>query len=333
MSGLYPTLEDMGVDKEARAQLALAQAAQQEQQQQQMQQQQYPPYGSSSSSTTTTTTTTSAPSGLYSSLLEEIGGDYLGIDTSPQAIMQHMPPEVQAQMQHDMQVTPYQPAQHAVAVPRRDLPGSQAIAALTPQTDRGLVAGTIRQGVREIVLAKNQDGKLGIAVKAIDKGVFVSFVWSNSAAAMGGLRFGDQILQVNGETVAGYSDSKALKLLKAAPSDRVVLAVRDRPWCRSITLRKDSLNHCGFTIRDGATASIVKDSSAARNGMLINHRVIEINGQNMVGLKDKEIVSFIQASPPSVTVTVMPLFIYTHLVKKIGSSLIKKYMDHSVPEL
>merc|ERR1711967_100738 len=92
--------------------------------------------------------------------------------------------------------------------------------------------------------------------------------------------------------------------------DRVVLAVRDRPWCRSITLRKDSLNHCGFTIRDGATASIVKDSSAARNGMLINHRVIEINGQNMVGLKDKEIVSFIQASPPSVTVTVMPLHLH-----------------------
>lgn len=273
---------------------------------------------------------------IYSSLLQEIGVDYLGLDTSPQAIMAHMPADVQQQMQSDMQLASYRPEQHALATttaPRRDLPGSQAIVALTKQDDRGLVAGTIRQGVREVVLAKDGNGKLGVAVKAIDKGVFVSFVWSKSAASMAGLRFGDQILQINGETVAGYSDSKALKCLKSAPADRIVLAVRDRPWCRSITVRKDSVNRCGFTIRNGSTASIVKDSSAARNGMLTNHRVIEINGQNTVGLKDKQIIEVIRASPPSVTVTVMPNFIYEHLVKKIGNSLIKKYMDHSVPEI
>lgn len=138
----------------------------------------------------------SVPTSLYGGLLQDLGVDYLGIDTSPEAIIAHMPPEVQMDMQREvgMQVATLPPQQ--LATRRSDLPGSQAIMPLTPQTDRGLVAGTIRQGVREIHLAKDESGKLGIAVKAIDKGVFVSFVWSNSAGAMAGLRFGDQILQV-----------------------------------------------------------------------------------------------------------------------------------------
>ncbi|EGD77435.1 syndecan binding protein [Salpingoeca rosetta] len=354
MSGLYPTLEDMTVDKEARAAIALTAASQQQQQPYQ----QPPSYASSSSApsmassyssamsgpygappppqaTTTTTTVATTYQSPYASLMEDLGVDYLGIDTSPQAIMSQMPAEVQHQMQHDyqMQVATMPPPEQRAVMPRQDLPGSHAIAALTPQTDRGLVAGTIRQGVREIVLAKSQEGKLGIAVKAIDKGVFVSFVWSNSAAAMAGLRFGDQILQINGQNVAGFSDSKALRALKSAPEERVVLAIRDRPWCRSLTVRKDSLNHCGFTVRGGSVSNIVKDSSAARNGLLINHRLIEVNGQNVVGMTDKGIVSVIKESPPSVTLTIMPTFIYNHLIKKIGSSLIKKYMDHTIPEI
>lgn len=60
------------------------------------------------------------------------------------------------------------------------------------------------------------------------QGVFVCFVKSGSAAALGGLRFGDQILSVNGELMAGYSHSKATKAIKKAPAERVVFAVRDR---------------------------------------------------------------------------------------------------------
>ena len=54
------------------------------------------------------------------------------------------------------------------------------------------------------------------------------FVKSGSAAALGGLRFGDQILSVNGELLAGYSHSKATKVIKKAPAERVVMGVRDR---------------------------------------------------------------------------------------------------------
>lgn len=83
-------------------------------------------------------------------------------------------------------------------------------------------------GVREVVLCKDAKGKCGVSFHIQSKGVFVCFVQNGSPAAMAGLRFGDQILQVNGETVAGYSEDKMVKLIKKAPSDRITLAVRDR---------------------------------------------------------------------------------------------------------
>ena len=61
----------------------------------------------------------------------------------------------------------------------------------------------------QVVLCKDADGKVGIRVKAVNKGVFVCLVARNSPAAMGGLRFGDQILQINGNNVAGFGENKA----------------------------------------------------------------------------------------------------------------------------
>ena len=40
----------------------------------------------------------------------------------------------------------------------------------------------------------------------------------------------------------------------------------------------------------------MKDSSAARNGLLIEHAILEINGQNVVGVKDKDISKILTAS-------------------------------------
>jgi len=60
------------------------------------------------------------------------------------------------------------------------------------------------------------------------QGVFVSFVHTNSPASLVGLRFGDQILQINGENVAGWDTDKVLKVLKKAPVERITMAIRDR---------------------------------------------------------------------------------------------------------
>merc|ERR1719494_1725684 len=95
----------------------------------------------------------------------------------------------------------------------------------------------------------------------------------------------------------------------------IEFAVRDRPFERSITLQKDSAGHVGFIFKEGKIKSIVKDSSAARNGLLIEQNILEINGQNVVGLKDKDTLEVLQVSSGSVTLTIIPSFIYEHMVK------------------
>lgn len=50
-------------------------------------------------------------------------------------------------------------------------------------------------------------------------------------------------------------------------------------------MHKDSTGHVGFIFKNGRITSIVKDSSAARNGLLTEHNICEINGQNVIGLK------------------------------------------------
>lgn len=44
--------------------------------------------------------------------------------------------------------------------------------------------------------------------------------------------------------------------------------------------------------------------------------LFQINGQNVVGLKDKEISAIIREGPSPITVTIMPNFVYEHMLKK-----------------
>jgi len=196
----------------------------------------------------------------------------------------------------------------------------------------GLARAEVTHGVRQVVVCKNKDNKIGLRVKSINKGVFVALVTKDSPAALAGLRFGDQILQVNGDNVAGYSSDKAHDVLKRAKGDTISLAVRDRPFERTITLHKNSSGHIGFVFRDGKITDISVDSSAARNGVLINHQLLEVNGQNVVGLKDTDISKIIDNGESIVTITIIPTFIYSHMIKNMSNSLMKKLMDHSIPE-
>lgn len=138
----------------------------------------------------------------------------------------------------------------------------------------------------------------------------------NSPAALAGLRFGDQILQINGTNVAGYSMDKVHEMLKKSPVNGINVVVRDRPFERTLTLHKDSTGHVGFQFKNGKIVSIVKDSSAARNGVLTEHQLLEVEGRNVVGLKDKEVTKLIDAAGNVVTITVIPSFVYEHMVKK-----------------
>ncbi|CAL8072553.1 unnamed protein product [Calicophoron daubneyi] len=193
--------------------------------------------------------------------------------------------------------------------------------------------GEIKQGVRKIIACKNEKNKLGVQLRAVDNGIFVALVQDGSPAAMAGLRFGDQILSIGDKVVSCMSSSKAMDLIRKAPANNIEILVRDRPFERTILLHKNSSGDIGLTIHKGLIKCIHKDSSAARNGVLINHQIVEINGRNVMGLKDKDLSELIGLSQgQSVRITILPLCIYDHLVKHLSSSQVKREMDRSLPD-
>jgi len=194
-------------------------------------------------------------------------------------------------------------------------------------------------------VCKDAHGKVGLRVQTVNSGVFVCVVVKGSPAAMAGLRFGDQILQVNGNIVAGYTMDQVHKLFKESHINGISVIVRDRfvvsslfglnamiifcssdlliffflylrPFERTVTLHKDSTGHVGFHFKQGKIVGLVQDSSAARNGLLTDHHVLEVNGQNVVGVPDKDITSIINEGGPTITITIIPSFVFDHMVKK-----------------
>ncbi|GAB6029867.1 hypothetical protein CHUAL_005575 [Chamberlinius hualienensis] len=304
---MYPSLEDMKVDQMTKAQIAELHR---------MHAEQAPPVNSAVPSAPPPTGTlpypVHPPATLYPIL-----DDYMGLQLTPELVAQHISQPV------------------AIPTPREVVPVSTGHGMIAPLSGQsvGLHRAAVSHGIREIVLCKDGKGKIGVKVKDISKGVFVVLVQKDSPAALGGLRFGDQILQVNGTNVAGYDSDQMHKLFKNCPTNNIVVAVRDRPYERTITMHKGSSGHIGFMFKNAKIISIVKESSAARNGVLIDHYLLEVNGQNVVGLKDKQITEIITEGGQTITITIMPAFIYDHMMKNIASFLVKETMDHSIKDL
>lgn len=296
---LYPSLEDMQVHKIVQAQ----------QNAMHFQQQQSPPQPSAPSQYNMYPHLTQMPSNAsppFKSSANESNTlypglyDFMGLELSSEMIALNMPEYVRNDR------TAVMPSSVS----------SGMIAPLSSQTV-GLQRAQVTHGIREVTVCKGTDNKIGLRVKDINNGVFIILVCKNSPAAMVGLRFGDQILQINGSNVAGLSMDKIHKILKKSPTNDISIVVRDRPFERTITMHKDSTGHIGFQFNNGKITSIVKDSSAARNGLLIEHQLLEVNGQNVVEMKDKEITSIIlDDKEPIITVTIIPSFIYEHMMKK-----------------
>jgi len=306
---LYPSLEDLKVDQILQAQQSLFQTTN--------------PNNIAPVSTLVDSYASSIPSAPFLPLPQSssasppgqvypVLAEYMGLELSEAVIRENLPEYLQVKQQ-----------------------------VMGRTSDGGLVApvsghsvarkrGEVSNALRQVVLCKDTAGKMGLRVKAVNKGVFVCLVIKGSPAALGGLRFGDQILQVNGASLAGYSSDKVHEILKKASVNDVVMVVRDRPFERAVTLHKDSAGLVGFEIRDGKIVKIAVNSSSARNGLLIDHNLLEVNGQNVVGVKDKEIGRIIQDGGNVITVTIIPSLIFDHIVQNMASSLVKKMMDHSI---
>ncbi|XP_062920043.1 syntenin-1-like [Mobula hypostoma] len=293
---LYPSLEDLKVDKVIQAQSSYV--------------------ANTGNLAILPETATSAPSdgALYPRLYPELS-QYMGLNLNDEEIQKNM--------------SLVAASDQTVARPS----GVNYMVAPVTGNDVGLRRAELKQGIRELILCKDQDGKVGIRLKSIDNGIFVQLVQANSPASLAGLRFGDQILQINGENCAGWSSDKSHKVLKQASDQKISLIVRDRPFERTITMHKDSTGHVGFIFKNGKITSIVKDSSAARNGLLTDHNICEVNGQNVIGLKDPQIADILATAGNVITITIMPSYIHEHMMKRMASSIVKSLMDHGIPEV
>lgn len=315
---MYPSLEDMKVDQMLQVQNTVSQSSSS------TASLPYPAHPTAPSPYNTPPTQPSLyPATSCPSLSPTPGkaypglAEYMGMELSEALIRDNMPE--------------YLPHSQTAVLPRSSC--SVGLVAPISGHSPGLLRAQVSHGVRQVVLCKDGEGKIGLKVKSVNKGVFVCLVAKDSPAALGGLRFGDQILQVNGENLAGYSSDKVHGILKKVSVNNIVMAVRDRPFERALTLHKDSSGHIGFQFKDGRIISIAVDSSAARNGLLVEHNLLEVNGQNVVGVKDKEIGNIIEEGGNVITVTIIPSYIYNHIMKSMSSSLVKKMMDHSIPDV
>uniref|UniRef100_A0A3Q2GT03 Syndecan binding protein n=1 Tax=Equus caballus TaxID=9796 RepID=A0A3Q2GT03_HORSE len=287
---LYPSLEDLKVDKVIQAQTA---------------------YSANPANPAVLSEASAPPvsqdGNLYPKLYPELS-QYMGLSLNDE--------EIRA----NMAMIPGAPIQGQLVA--RPSSMNYMVAPVTGN-DVGIRRAEIKQGIREVILCKDQDGKIGLRLKSIDNGVFVQLVQANSPASLVGLRFGDQVLQINGENCAGWSSDKSHKVLKQAFGEKITMTIRDRPFERTITMHKDSTGHVGFIFKNGKITSIVKDSSAARNGLLTEHNICEINGQNVIGLKDSQIADILSTSGTVVTITIMPAFIFEHIIKRKSKIIVK----------
>jgi len=181
---------------------------------------------------------------------------------------------------------------------------------------------------RWVILCKDGNGKIGLRVQTYKKGVFVSLVVPGSPAAMAGLRFGDQLLTLGKTELAGKTPDRVHCMFRSCSVNNIVMAVRDRPLCRSIKLNKDRAGRLGIRIKQGSVDAIAVNSTAARNGLLTDHQVIEVNGCCVVGLNDKEIRRMIEEETDVVTIAVMNRDVFLNLVSGMSEWLVKNKMNH-----
>lgn len=300
---LYPSLEDMKVDQMIKAQIEMTSKYT-------TSEPMYIPTCPSAPSAPTLTPPQSTGL-LYPDL-----NDYMGLEFSAQMIAENMP-----------EYLPKSSDNMTVGTSRNIEQLSGMIAPISGNS-LGFQKAHVTNGIRELTLCKDKNGQIGIRVHAIDNGIFVCLVNVDSPAASAGLRFGDQILDINGTSVAGYTMKQVHKIMRDAAVNNIKIVVRDRPFERTITMNKDSSGNVGFHFKNGRITALVKDLSAARNGLLTDHQILEVNGKNVVGMKDKFISAEIVSSDNVVTVTVIPSYIYDHIIKKMNPSLLKS-MDHS----
>ncbi|NXX97844.1 SDCB2 protein, partial [Centropus bengalensis] len=173
----------------------------------------------------------------------------------------------------------------------------------------GMRRAEIKPGVREIHLCKDERGKTGLQLKNVDQ--VRGLGWH-------GLRGTGWWVPQHGTSIGGTC--------RVTRGQRVIPSWSGLGW-------KGPQSPSSSTPAKGKIVSLAKDSSAARNGLLTHHYICEVNGQNVIGMKDKQLQDVLAGAGNVVTLTIIPTVIYEHMVKRLSAGQVKSAMDHSIPDL
>lgn len=91
-----------------------------------------------------------------------------------------------------------------------------------------------------MVVSSGEYGGIGSYIMERDGHVYFSEPYENSPAVRAGIKSGDRIVSIDGESVAGLSSDKVSARLKGDPSTRIVIEVA-RPYCGPDSLKTFTL--------------------------------------------------------------------------------------------
>lgn len=171
------------------------------------------------------------------------------------------------------------------------------------------------EGIYMIQFRKNQGILLNFQVYKL--GVFISNL--NKISSDIGFHLGDQLINLNGLTLSGLKREKVEEYYNRFDNTQLLtFMVRDRPYSKVITLTKSPTdNKLGFLIKKGYITDLVENTSAHRNGLLVDHKLVEIDGHQTYNLSDNEIIKMLMNTQYiSVNLTIYPREFYEKLTKK-----------------
>lgn len=138
-------------------------------------------------------------------------------------------------------------------------------------------------------------------------------MFEGSPADHGGIKLGNQILQINGNDLAVTSKSELRDLLHQA--EKVVVVVQDHPSASSFRLRKDDDGLIGLNMQGNKIIGVMKGTHAAKSGVLAEHHLLDVEDTSVTGLYDSDVGLLLKEAAEIFTIKVIPSVIYNRMIQ------------------
>ncbi|XP_053663292.1 syntenin-1-like [Anopheles marshallii] len=173
-------------------------------------------------------------------------------------------------------------------------------------------------GIRELLIRKDEGGKIGVTGRRIHEGkVLICAVTRRSPAYIAGLRYGDEILCLENESLSVLELDCVRDLVRKNLRNSIRLRTKDKPGERYVTIERDVQKGFGFRFMNGEITFVRKNTVAERRGLERRLQIIEVNEEVVVGMQDEDIEAIINANDDVVTLCVVPVKVYRQLFSRL----------------